>query len=119
MKTPPLTDRDGAALAVVAHTTHPARRRLLLGAAGAVVATLTGCPDSAIDGAAPASLPPAATPAPPLNHAPVANAGAAQNVLLGATVTLDGRASTDPEGSALTMRWVLDQLPPGSQAVLT
>ncbi len=39
------------------------------------------------------------------NSAPTANAGAAQTVASAALVTLDGSASSDPEGSALTYIW--------------
>jgi LmbE family N-acetylglucosaminyl deacetylase len=39
------------------------------------------------------------------NQAPVANAGANQVVTQGAFVTLDGSASSDPNGSAITYSW--------------
>lgn len=55
----------------------------------------------------------------PLNVAPVANAGGAQAILLGATVTLDGSASVDANGDALSYSWTLSAKPSGSNAVLT
>jgi len=39
------------------------------------------------------------------NGAPVADAGAEQDVAYGAAVTLDGQGSHDPEGTALTYAW--------------
>lgn len=54
-----------------------------------------------------------------LNAAPVANAGPAQTVLIGATVTLTGEASTDANADKLTYKWVLTTKPTGSTATLS
>ncbi len=53
------------------------------------------------------------------NSAPVADAGANQTVFVGDTVTLDGSASSDVDGDALTYRWSLTTVPAGSAAVLS
>jgi len=53
------------------------------------------------------------------NVAPVANAGVAQNVVAGNVVTLDGSASSDANGDALTYAWVLTTKPAGSSATLS
>jgi PKD domain/Domain of unknown function (DUF5666)/Cytochrome C oxidase, cbb3-type, subunit III len=63
---------------------------------------------------------PPVTPPPPSggNQAPIAQAGSAQTVTTGVTVTLNGNASSDPEGAALTYAWAL-QVPGGSAAALS
>ena len=57
-------------------------------------------------------------PPPPPNQAPSADAGADQNVPTGATVQLDGSASSDPESDPLTYSWSLTT-PAGSTASLS
>jgi len=58
------------------------------------------------------------TPVTPVNVAPLANAGAAQSVLTGTLVTLDGSASSDANNDALTYAWSLNSKPVGSGAAL-
>jgi hypothetical protein len=53
------------------------------------------------------------------NRAPVANAGADQNVPTGTTVTLDGSDSADPDGSLITYAWSLEDKPAGSAATIS
>lgn len=53
------------------------------------------------------------------NQKPVAEAGSDQDVDVGADVTLNGEASSDPDGDTLTYQWVLSSTPTGSTAALT
>jgi hypothetical protein len=48
------------------------------------------------------------------NSAPVANAGPDQSVIAGASVQLDGSASSDADGNPLTFKWHIQSVPPGS-----
>ena len=52
-------------------------------------------------------------------QAPTANAGSPQTVAPGATVTLNGSGSTDPQGLPLTYSWSLITRPTGSNASLS
>jgi predicted secreted protein len=52
------------------------------------------------------------------NSAPTANAGPDQSVTAGDTVFLDGTASSDPDGNALTFAWAFTARPSGSSATL-
>jgi hypothetical protein len=52
------------------------------------------------------------------NTPPVANAGSAQSVATGATVTLNG-SGTDADGDTLTYSWTLPTRPAGSTATLS
>ncbi|MCB1765327.1 MAG: hypothetical protein KDJ22_04575 [Candidatus Competibacteraceae bacterium] len=53
------------------------------------------------------------------NSPPVAEAGPAQTVPLGATVQLNGAGSSDADGDPLTYQWTLTSVPVGSTATLT
>ena len=54
----------------------------------------------------------------PMNVAPTANAGPAQNLDAGTTVTLDGTASSDANSDPISYSWVLTAKPSTSAAVL-
>ncbi len=52
------------------------------------------------------------------NAAPTANAGADQTAAAGVVVNLDGSASQDPEGSALTYTWAVANRPTSSSVAI-
>jgi len=56
---------------------------------------------------------------PPVNTAPVANAGSGHTVPKGLLVALDGSGSSDAQSDFLTFQWTLTQKPNGSAAQLT
>ena len=53
-----------------------------------------------------------------LNIAPLASAGATQSVVQGTSVSLDGSASSDANGDALSYQWSIVSKPAGSSASL-
>src|SRR5687767_15745753 len=53
------------------------------------------------------------------NVAPIANAGSDRSAAPNGTITLDGTASRDPNGTTVTYSWRIVQQPPGSNPVLT
>ncbi|RZL60909.1 MAG: hypothetical protein EOP81_18975 [Variovorax sp.] len=96
-----------------------------------MVLTLSACGGGGGDGGGgfpigfmPAPSDPAPTPsnnpAPAAtSRAPTADAGTAQTGKTGDTFTLDGSASSDPDGDTLMFSWTLTSIPAGSLATLT
>lgn len=74
---------------------------------------------SACGGGGDSSSPGEIVTPPVANAVPLAQAGAVQNIVAGSIVTLDGSASSDANGDALTYNWVLTTKPAGSAAVLS
>ena len=81
--------------------------------AGTYVATLV-----VSDGKANSDLAVVSVLASAANSAPVAKAGANQNVVVGTTVTLDGTSSSDANGDTLNYKWSLLYKPTNSLATL-
>ena len=102
----------GSAATLVAPTT--AKPTFVADVAGSFVASVI-----VNDGTTASSAVAVTVTASAANAAPVANAGAAQSVVAGFTVTLNGAASTDANRDALTYAWTLTSTPPGSAAALT
>lgn len=92
----------------------PARHRLRPALLGAALVVAVNCggdpPPTGID-----DPPPDDTPT---NAAPVASAGVDQTVSVGLAVRLDGTASSDADGDAITYSWTLAATPTGSGAAL-
>lgn len=109
-----LTSKPTGSSAALTAAGTSARPSFLAEMGGAYVATLI-VNDGQVDSAS-TTVTVTATRA---NAAPVANAGITQNVTVGATVSLDGSASSDANGDALTYRWMLTSKPVGSTAALT
>lgn len=107
-----LTSRPAGSAAELASATS-ARPTLPADVAGTYVATLI-----VNDGTVSSPASTVTIMASVANAAPVANAGVAQNVLVGTLVTLDGSASSDANGDALTYSWTLTSKPVGSITVL-
>ena len=61
----------------------------------------------------------ASAPAASVNVQPVANAGNNQTASVGATVTLNGTASADQDGDALTYQWTVVSRPAGSASAIS
>lgn len=105
-------------------------------AAAAAALALAGCGGGGSGGGflplstsapAPAAQAPAAPPVAPSelptdstskNDAPVSNAGTAQSTITGKAFKLDGSASSDADGDALTYKWTLANKPATSTAAL-
>lgn len=110
-----LTSRPTGSAAVLAGATS-AKPTFTPDVAGTYVATLVVSDGKASSAAA--TVPVTVTPA-VANAAPVARVGAAQSVVAGSMVTLDGSASSDANGDMLTFSWTLTSRPAGSAAALT
>jgi hypothetical protein len=108
-----LTTRPPGSAATLSGAT-TARPSFTADVAGFYVATLV-VNDGRLDSDPPATVVVSAATG---NVAPVANAGRAQNVVTGQTVTLDGRQSTDANGDTLAYAWTLTTRPSGSSATL-
>ncbi len=108
-----LTSKPTASLSVLSNSTS-AMPTFTADVAGVYVASLTVFDKKDYSNPATVTITAAAA-----NAAPVANAGVAQSVTTGMTVTLDGSKSSDANGDALTFKWTLTSKPNASLSVLT
>ncbi len=89
-----------------AATVHPSFVAPVLGAGQAPVVLGFSLVVTGAGGAsAPATVSVTVSAPPAANPAPIADAGAAQAVASGASVTLDGSRSADPDGQAISFAW--------------
>jgi hypothetical protein len=95
---------------------NPTSKSLLL---SILFTCLCACGGGSSSSAPPTSATVTAAPVVVLNAAPVANAGPDQNVSVESTATLDGGASSDPNGDTLSYRWTLTAKPAGSVAAFS
>lgn len=120
------TDANGDALTYAWTLTAPSGSSALLAGAASVAPQFT--PDVAgdyvaslvvNDGQLSSAVSTVTITAAVANVRPVADAGSAQNVTRGATVILDGSASSDVNGDTLSYNWSLSSVPAGSTASLS
>lgn len=109
-----LTVKPAGSAAVLASPSTSVKPSFTADVAGSYMATLI-VNDGKVDSAAATVAITAST----ANAAPVANAGAAQSVVTGAVVALNGSTSSDANGDSLTYAWALTSKPVGSLALLS
>lgn len=97
-----------------------ASRRSLLRLIAPVITSLlllAGCGGGGGGGGSSVVVPPTPTPpTPPVNRAPVADAGGTWRVAMLTHVQLNGSNSSDPDQDQLSYRWTLKERPPTSRA---
>ncbi len=94
-------------------------RHLLLALAGALLTTLTACGGSGGGGSSGGSVNVPEQPVVQPNRIPTAQVAAPTEGSVGDVVALDGRASTDADGDALTYTWNVASKPAASLASIS
>lgn len=112
-----LINRPSGSAAVIGPVTG-VRPTFIADVAGTYVATLVVNDGKSDSDAATVNVT-AFAPAASTNLVPVANAGGNQAASVGATITLNGSASADQDGDALTYMWTVISKPPGSMSALS